>query len=270
MGCRLNASYTWSRRRLDDATDEVFATVLTPRRPNRTRSALQPATTAAPLLIARHRLSVGVLYDLPIYKHSSNFLKRNLIGNWLVSPIYTYESPEYATVLSGVNSNLNGDSGAAIDRAIINPNGVKGTGSGVNPVYSAALAGNCPVGTTECNANLVGYQAINPNAYYIEAGKGTLPNSERNTLPVRPIDNFDLAAYKSISFFDHYSFQFGAQAFNVLNHPQYTPGSIDNVNGPSYTSSYNFQTVTSSFFNRPDKEFLNNARAMQLTAKIIF
>ena len=61
----------------------------------------------------------------------------------------------------------------------------------------------------------------------------------------------------------------GAQAFDVFNHAQF-PGSVDNVNGPSYTSSYNFQTVTNSFFNHPEKEFLNNARTMQLTGKINF
>ena len=104
----------------------------------------------------------------------------------------------------------------------------------------------------------------------MEAGPGTLPNGARNTLPVRPIDNVDLAAYKRITFRDRYSVEFGAQAFNVLNHAQYLPGSVDNVNGPSYTSSYNFQTVSSSFFNHPEKEFLNNARTMQLTGKINF
>ena len=40
-----------------------------------------------------------------------------------------YESPQFATVQSGLDSNLNGDS--AGDRTIINANGVKNTGSGV-------------------------------------------------------------------------------------------------------------------------------------------
>jgi hypothetical protein len=220
-----------------------------------------------------NRLTLEALWDLPFYKHSNSFLMRNVVSNWQIAPIYTYESPEYATVLSGVNSNLNGDTAQAIDRPIINPNGVKGTGSGVNPVYDPALAANCGVGspsTATCNGNLVGYTAVNPNAYYIEAGKGTLPNAQRNTLPIRPIDNFDLAAFKRITVFEHYSFQFGAQAFNVFNHAQYIPGTVDNVNATSYTASYNFQTVSSSFFNHPEKEFTNNARTMQLSGKITF
>ena len=297
-GLQMNLSYTWSKT-MDDATDEVFATVLTPRREQNSQCISCDYSRSA--LDRTHRVSLELLYDLQVYKTSSNFIKKNLIGNWTISPIYTYESPEYATVLSGVNSNLNGDSGAAIDRPNINKAGVKGTGSGVIPIVNPALQGSCAASAkpftaangngaalyTACAADTIGYSAgalkipalplpasgttfVPSNAYYVEAGPGTSPNASRNTLPVRPIDNIDLAAYKRFTAFEHYSIEFGAQAFNVLNHPQYTPGAIDNVNGPSYTSSYNFQTVSSGFFNRPDKEFLNNARTMQLTAKILF
>jgi Carboxypeptidase regulatory-like domain len=269
-GLQMNLSYTWSKT-MDDATAEVFATVLTPRRQQNSQCIACDYSRSA--LDRTNRLSLEALWDLPYYKHSNSFLMRNLVGNWQVAPIYTYESPEYATVLSGVNSNLNGDSGAAIDRTIINVNGVKGTGSGVDPVYNPALAANCGAGsppTAQCNGNLVGYSAINPNAYFIQAGNGTLPNGSRNTLPIRPIDNFDLSAFKRITVFEHYSFQFGAQAFNVFNHAQYIPGTVDNVNATSYTASYNFQTVTSSAFNHPEKEFTNNARTMQLSGKITF
>ena len=233
---------------------------------------------------------------------SSNFIKRNLVGNWTISPIYTYESPEYATALSGVNSNdhSNGDSGAAfIDRPLINPNGVRGTGTGSVEVVNPRTRGLCDPNATNgaqtrnlrvnfaANGRLQclpdGHPSVTPlalsmhngkftasNAYYVEAGPGTLPNARRNTLPIRPIDNFDLAAYKRFTDFEHYSFEFGAQAFNVLNHAQYQPGAIDNVSGPSYTASYNFQTVSNAAFNRPDKVFNNNPRTMQLSAKILF
>ena len=266
-GLQMNLSYTWSRT-MDDATDEVFATVLTPRREQNSQNIAGDYSRSA--LDRSHRVTLEVLYDLQYGKHSSNFIKKNLLGNWEIAPIYTYESPEYATALSGVNSNLNGDSATAIDRPIVNPFGVRNTGSGVTPVYAANLAGLCAAGATQCAANTVGYTAINPNAYYIEAGPGTLPTAQRNTLPIRPIDNLDVSAYKRITFFDHYAFEFGAQAFNVFNHPQYIPGTIDNVNGPGFTTSYAFQTVSSPLFNQPQKEFLNNARAMQLSAKIKF
>jgi hypothetical protein len=253
---------------MDDATAEVFATVLTPRRQQNSQCISCDYSRSA--LDRTNRISLEALWDLPYFKHSDSFLMRNVVGNWQVSPIYTYESPEYATVLSGANSNLNGDSGTAIDRAIVNPNGIKGTGSDITPVYNPALVGNCPAGVTQCSGNLVGYSAVNPNAQYIKAGNGTLPNAERNTLPIRPINNVDLSAFKRLTVREHYSLQFGAQAFNLFNHAQYIPGTIDNVNSTSYTASYNFQTVTSSFFNQPQKIFTNNARTMQLSAKFTF
>jgi hypothetical protein len=203
-GLLLNLSYTWSKT-MDDATAEVFATVLTPRRQQNSQCIACDYSRSA--LDRTHRITLEALYDLPLYKHSNSFILKNLVGNWEIAPIYTYESPEYATVLSGDNANLNGDSGAAIDRTIINPLGVKGTGSKVTAQYSSnpTLVAMCGVGVTQCTADLVGYVAVNPNAYYIQAGLGTLPTSGRNTLPIRPIDNVDLSAYKRFTAFDHYS-----------------------------------------------------------------
>ncbi len=124
---------------------------------------------------------------------------------------------------------------------------------------------------TQCAANTVGYVADDPGAYYIQAAPGTLPNAQRNTLATRPINNFDLAAYKRLTFHERYSFEFGAQAYNVLNHAQYTPGTVNNINQTSNISTYaNFQTVGNGFFNQPGKVFLNNARTMQLSGKFFF
>jgi hypothetical protein len=266
-GLQANLSYTYSKT-LDNATAEVFATTLTPRRPQNSQNVGADYSRSA--LDRTHRISLEWVYDLQLYKHSNSFLMRNVVSNWTFAPIYTYESPEYATVLSNVNSNLNGDS-SIIDRTIINPNGIKGTPSTVNAQYATNLASLCDVGVTQCNANLVGYVAANPNAYYIQADAGTLPNGARNTLPTRPINNFDLAAYKRLTFHEHYSFEFGAQAYNVLNHAQYTPGTVNNINQTSNTTTYvNFQTVDNAFFGLPGKVFLNNARTMQLSAKLSF
>jgi len=267
-GLQTNMSYTYSKT-LDDATAEVFATTLTPRRPQNSQDVAADYSRSA--LDRTHRISLEAVYDLQLYKHSTSFLLKNVVGNWTVSPIYTYESPEYVTVLSGVNSNLNGDSAAYIDRTIINPNGVKNTSSLVTAQFAANLASLCTPPATTCAANTVGYVAVNPDAYYIQAGQGTLPNASRNTLATRPINNFDLAAYKRLTFHERYSFEFGAQAYNVLNHAEYTPGTVNNINQTSNTSTYiNFQTVGSGFFSQPGKVFLNNARTMQLSGKLYF
>ena len=253
---------------MDDATAEVFATTLTPRRPQDSQNVAGDYSRSA--LDRTHRLTLEAVYDFKLNKYN-NFLVKNVVGNWTFSPIYTYESPEYITVLSGFNSNLNGDSATYIDRTIVNPGGNRNLSSKVNPVYAVNLAGLCAPGQTQCAANTVGYVAQNPNAYYIQAGPGTLPNAPRNSLATNPIDNLDFAAYKRLTFFDHYSFEFGAQAFNVLNHAQYIPGTVDNVNTTSNTSTYiQDQLVGNAFFNQASKVFLNNARTLQLSAKIKF
>ena len=273
-GLLLNFSWTWSKA-MDDATAATFSTVLTPRRPQDSQNVAADYSRSA--LDRTHRITLVAVYDLPFFKTSSWLLK-NTLGNWEVAPIYTYESPEYFTVLSGVNSNLNGDS-TAISRALFNVKGVAHTGSGVTAYANPNLAGNCdpattttdPNGTILCNADLVAYVANNPNARYITAGAGTLPTSQRNTEPINPINDFDATAIKRFNLGESRSFEFQVQAYNLLNHAQYIPGSINNVTNPqTNTLSLSYQTASSSAFGQAGKFFKANARTMQLTLKFNF
>lgn len=268
-GLQTNISYTYSRA-MDDSTAEVNASALTERRPQSSRN--QHAEYARSALDRANRLTMEAVYDVPFFEHSS-FLLRNLASGWQLSPIYTYESPEYVTATSNTNSNLNGDSGA-ISRTIINSAGNKSQGSGVVPVYSTTLAGVCTPPATRCNANLVGYQALNPGAYYIVAGKGTLPTAERNTLAGNPIDNVTMAAGKKITFTERYSFEFQVQAFNLLNHAQYVPGDIDGISSTATTTAnttlLSYLTAGKSNFNQPQTVYTAHARSLQLAAKFNF
>jgi hypothetical protein len=264
-GLLLDFSYTWSKT-MDDATATVNSTSLTPRRPQDSQNLKADYSRSA--LDRTHRITLAATYDLPFFKNSK-WIEKNLLGNWEIAPIYTYESPEYFTVLSGDNANMNTDSGSAIDRTIYNPSGVKHTGSAVTPLYDASRASRCTAPATTCNANLVAYQAVNPNAEYIQAGVGTLPTTGRNTEPTRPINNFDATASKKFNFTERYVLQFQAQAFNVFNHSQFIPGTVDNVVPPGAFVT-NYQTVTNGLFNKPEKTFTANARTMQLSLKLDF
>jgi len=270
-GLLFNAAYTWSKT-MDDATASVFSTYLTPRRPQDFRNVAGDYSRSA--LDHTHRLTFAVVYDVPFYKNSRGLLK-NTLGNWEIAPAYTYQSPEYATVQSGTDANLNGDS--AGDRVFINPSGKKGTGTGVTGIYIPSLAGLCPPDeegnpVTKCDSNLAGYYASDPNAYYVAGAGGTLPTAGRNTLPIRSINNFDLSVVKVISIQERYKFQFGAGAWNVLNHSQYLPGSVNNVNSLGYTdgATLSYLTPASTTFNKPEATFSNNARSMQLYARFTF
>jgi hypothetical protein len=286
-GLLINAAYTYSRT-FDDSTADFNSTALNPRRPQDSQNLRADYSRSD--LDRPHRLTLVAVYDVPFFKNS-NFFMRNLVGNWEVAPAYTFQSPQYTTVQSAADSNLNNDS--ASDRVFINPNGVKGTGTGVVALVNTATS--CPAGTsthgvanntstvvTSCAANTIGYTAgaltgptsalvFSPsNAYYVAGGLGTNPTAARNSLPTGRINNLDLSAYKRISFHERYKIEVGVQAINSLNHPQYFPGSLDTVNSIASTGSRNFDTVTNSQFNQKRQVFSSNPRNLQLSGKIIF
>jgi hypothetical protein len=125
---------------------------------------------------------------------------------------------------------------------------------------------------TQCTANLVGYTADNPNAEYITAAKGVYANAGRNTLPVRPINDWDATAVKRINFTERYSLEFQAQAVNVFNHSQYISGYLSQINsfGDTGGATQNFLNPGNAQFNQPQLAFPNNARQMQLALKFVF
>jgi hypothetical protein len=250
-GLQFQAAWTWSHA-WDNSTAEVFSTQLTPRRPQDFQNVAADYGTSA--LDRRHRVTLEVLYDVQAFKNS-NWLMKNVVGNWELAPVYTFQSPEYWTPQSGTDSNLNGDS--APDRTIINPAGTPGTASTVTALTNTA-------GYT------VAYLATDPNAEYIQAGKGALANGSRNSVALPHINNVDFTAVKRVTLTEHTSFEFQAQALNVLNHSQYVAGTISTVNLTGYTNITPFVTVAGANFNNPKATFSNNPRTMQLALKFIF
>jgi hypothetical protein len=251
-GFQMVGSYTWSHN-IDDSTATHFSTYLTPRRPQDFQD-LRPER-ASSALDRRHRLTINGLWEVPFFSHSTSWMARNLIGNWRLVSTYTYESPEYAEAQSGLDSNLNGDS--AGDRTIINPAGDAHQGSDVTALTNAA-------------GQTVAYLATNPGARYITAGSGALANGGRNTLPTRPINNFDMSIGKRFNITESKSIEFRADAGNIFNHPQYTPGYVNSVRLTSQTTSRSFLLPSDSGFQDWSGNFPSNARNMQLVARFVF
>ncbi len=246
------AAFTWSHAQ-DDSTATNFSTILSPRRAQDFQNLAAEWANSA--LDRRLRFTFTPIYDFRPFQHRS-WILRNLVGNWNASMTYTYQSPEYATVQSGVDSNLNGDS--AGDRAIINPAGAANVGSGVTAIKNA-------------NGDTVGYVANNPNARYIVAGSGALSNGGRNTLPFDPINNIDLSLRKDINITEHKKIGFGVQAFNVFNHAQFTGGYLSDVS-PFFTNAVprNSLVPSNPDFGHYNLYFPSNAREVQLVAKFVF
>lgn len=287
-GLQFVSAYTFSHL-IDDATAEVFSTVLSPRRAQNGLNLRNDYANS--ILDHRHRVTLAVIYDVPYFKHGNAFVK-NTIGNWEFAPIYTYQSGQWVDPQSGVDSNKNGDS--AGDRTIFNPNGTPGTGSPVNDLCTSSLpsfafcgendfsAKKGPPGPQNFNSTpyVVAYCACgppvagvptNPNAQYIQAQVGALANAGRNTLQLPPINDIDLTALKRFTITERFRVEFQAQAFNVLNHPQWVGGFLNDVKPVGYTGSQvSVLQPQSAGFDKPQTQFLSNSRTMQLTLKFYF
>jgi len=263
-GLTLQGAYTWSHT-IDNSTADFHTSDITPRRPEDFSNFAQDKSNSA--LDRAQRFTLAMVYNLPFFT-TGNWLTKNVLGNWAFSPVYTYETGEWVTVQAQRDANLNVDS--AGDRAIFNPAGVPGTGTDVTAL--TATAGP--------NAgNVVAYLAKNPSAQYIRTGLGALSNLGRNTLQTPGTNNFDLGVYKDMNLTERMKFRFGAQFANIINHPQYIPGSnpgyglgVNDVNGfTSVGASYkSFVTPGKATFNNPQSVFASNARAIALVAKFTF
>jgi hypothetical protein len=265
-GLQLQGSYTWSHL-IDNSTTEFGATYLTPRRAQDFQNL--NADKASSLLDRRQRLTLTAVYQSQWLNGSRNWFMRNVVGNWEIAPIYIYETPEYYTVQSGIDSNLNGD--AAGDRVIVNPAGAAGTGSdivGLDRAGNTIATGACT--TPACP--VVAWVATNPNARYITAGYGSFPNAGRNTEAMRPINNIDLSLVKRFTIKERMNFQISAEALNALNHPQYIAGTPDAAQLPNNYNIFtpgvhSFVTAGSPAFNSSRTTFSSNPRTMVIVAK---
>ena len=262
---QMIVAYTWSHA-FDDSTATNFSTILSPRRAQDYQN--MRAEWASSALDRRQRFTFTPIYDFKPFQNKGYLLK-NVVGNWNISTTYTYQAPEFATVQSGIDANLNGDT---LDRSIINPAGTAGVGSSV--VGYTATGQTVPL-STSCSSgackNIVAYAAINPNARYITAGLGALSNSGRNTLPLDHINNWDAQLRKTFNFTERFKFDIGVQAFNLFNHSQFVGGAINDV-APITTNTVStvFLQPRNPVFGDYKAFFSNNARTAQLAAHFTF
>jgi hypothetical protein len=268
-GLQFQGSYTWSHN-IDDSTNALNSSVLAPRRPMDSQDLR--IERASSLLDYRNRIVLQALYDVPYFSKASNWFLKNLIGNWEISPVYTYQSGQHVTPQSITDSNLNGDS--APDRVIVNPAGNGSVGTSATPLTNTA-------------GETVAFLADDPNARYVVAPRGALPNAGRSLLNLNPIDDIDLTIVKRFNITERYKVEFSARAINIFNHPQYTGGYLNDVGafggsgpigaGGGYAQgSIQGDLVRTTLqpgneiFQQWSQAFSSNPRSMQLALKLTF
>jgi hypothetical protein len=133
----------------------------------------------------------------------------------------------------------------------------------------------------------VAFLADDPNARFVAAPRGTLPDAGRSLLNLNPIDNIDLTVVKRFSVTERFKVEFSARAINIFNHPQYTGGYLNDVgafggsgpigSGGGYAQgSIQGDLVRTTLqpgnpiFQQWSQAFSSNPRSMQLALKLIF
>lgn len=262
QGLAFTTAYTWSKT-IDDSTNELFSSVVNPRRPQSFNNLRDERSLSA--LDIPHRFVFAANYEIPLFRNHRNQFVKSFFGGWEIAPIFQAQSGQPFTALSGLDANLNFDS--APDRTVFNPNGTPGTGSGITAV---GLVNGVVTTLGLGDGRTQAYVAANPNAQYIRAGFGALATAGRNTIRSNGFNRTDLTIIKNFRFGEErYNLQFGAEIFNLWNQRIRTIGggpSGDAGVGPTNNA---FNRVISPTFNDYSTGIFGG-RTIQLRAKFIF
>jgi len=179
------------------------------------------------------------VYDLPLFRHSSNALAKNVLGGWQLSGIITAETG------APLNLGFNGTTiCSTVSTCSVRPNR---TGSISYP--------KTPATNTAGNEVLLWY---NPAAFTPQfvPGSTSVPiwgNLGHNALRGPGRDEWNLSMFKTFSAGERLHFELRAEAFNVWNHTQFqnVDQSVNSATAGMVTSAY-------------------DPREFQLGAKVIF
>jgi Carboxypeptidase regulatory-like domain/TonB dependent receptor len=272
-GFMLRTNYTWAHN-IDDATNELFSSVVNPRRPfdwmnlrlDRGRSTLD----------IRHKFAMSWIYEFPNLVTESGMLK-TLLHGWQWNGTYLAQTGPPVSLLANADANANGD--AAGDRGILNPGGIANVGTAVNLVCVGAggTTSNAliDVGCAGGSANVAGYLALNPNARYVKAEVGAFPTLGRNSFGSPGINIWNMGLFKNTKLTERATLQFRVDTFNTFNHRNFSLaqptvfqtgvliGTVNNALSTTYSN------LTSDLFLN-QQQFTGGKRDMQLGVKLIW
>jgi len=244
-GFQMQLNYTWSHL-IDNLSGPTFNTL--PEFANTEFLASKDSS----VYDHRQRAVATMMWDVGgVGKNSPNWF-RDVIANVVVGGTFTYESPAAALLQSGFNQ-LGGFTPAGV---ITNPNGTTGVGSGVTPLTNSA-------------GQTVAYLANNPNAQFINTAPGLFAPGGRVPFNLNPINNFNTFLYKRFAIRDRFSFEIHGEAYNVLNHPQYTGASPFTIDSTSLAMR-NLLIPGSQGFGDATQVFDSNARMLQVGLRLLF
>jgi hypothetical protein len=262
-GVTLRANYTWAHN-IDNGTNELFSSLVNPRRAEDGNH--QDRERGNSVLDIRHKTAISWTWELP-YRFDSR-IAQGILGGWFWNGAFLVQTGQPVTPLSNLDTNGNGD--AAGDRSIVNING--------DPTKGTATRTVCWTGTVRsfgCDvaSQIVGYVAVDPEAMYVQAQRGSLTNAGRNTLTTPRRTNFDMSFFKSFHFTESTFVQFRTEFFNIFNHRQFSfanPGVFAVVGiDDSAINAAGYSRVTDANFLNP-QQLNGGSRVVNLGLKLVF
>lgn len=244
-GFQLSAAYTWSHL-IDDLMPALMS-------PFPAFGLLEQRTMrGSSVFDHRQRGTLTWLWDVGAIGTTGWY--HSVVANMILASTYTYETPAPATLLGGFDNVLTG--GFTGGGVVVNPNGVTGVGSAAIPLRNSF-------------GQVVAFQAVNPNAQFIQAGPGVFSNSVRNNfLGLRPINNFDLTLSKRFAVRDRMTIEIRGDAFNLINHPQFTGAEPNNIGLTSVPTA--FLMPGAPGFGNVESAFSSHPRILQLALRVAF
>ena len=198
-----------------------------------------------------HVAFFNFVYNLPIFRSSSNHFAKNVVGGWQVSGIVTMES--------GIPLNI-GYSGTTVCSV------VSSCGQGVRPDLSGKVSYPKSSVISPSN-NLRVLQWFDPSAFTAAYVPGTTVPTwgdlGHNALRGPGRDNWNIAMFKTFAAGERLHFELRAESFNTWNHTQF-----NGVNTAVLRGSTSASASPVSGAGQVNSAF--DPRVFQLGAKVIF
>src|SRR5215467_124412 len=160
---------------------------------------------------ARHILVFNYLYDLPFFKNHGT-LPGKLLGGWQISGLTQFQTGLPCSIAGPADY-----AGAGLDAKF---------GSGVNGQYWVVNGDPKIIGTFGPNGQW--FATTNPDGspIFTKPAAGTFNTQRVRNLIYQPgFQNWNLGLFKAFPVTDRFGFQFRAEAFNFINHPNWCGGS---------------------------------------------
>jgi predicted heme/steroid binding protein len=177
---------------------------------------------------ARHILTFNYVYDLPFFKDHSKLIGK-LAGGWQVSGLTQFQTGLPCSVAGPADY-----AGVGLDSNF---------GCGVNGQYWVVNGDPKIIGTFGPNGQWFATKNPDGSPIFTAPTKGTFNTQRVRNLIYQPgFQNWNLGLFKEFPVTERFGFQFRAEAFNFINHPNWCGGS-----GCSTTTNIGLNPTSSTF-----------------------